>query len=508
MKKAYFMGVDIGTQGVRVGIFDVQGKMMAMDEVEYETDHPKFGWAEQDPEDWWQGFKKATKDCLAKVDPEVIENLKTLGVCGTSSTVLPMDEQGNPLAKALLWMDTRSKKIADRINKTGHEVLKYCGGEVSAEWMIPKTLWIKENMREIYDKAYKIVEDIDFFNYRLTGVCCASINQAACKWNYVEDKGGWNQDYFEAIGLEDYQEKIPTLVKKVGEIVGEIKPEIAKELGLPEGLVIIEGATDACQATFGNGVIAPGKLATIMGTSFCHQAVCEQPIFQKGIWGPFNKALTDDYWMLEGGQILAGSITKWFIKEFNITQDKPYSYLAQKAAEIPVGSDGVVVLDFFQGNRTPYKNADLKGNIYGLTLKHTQFHIYRAIMEGVAFGMKNILDNFKSQGYKIDTIVGSGGVTKNPVWLQIISDVTGASVVVNECTDAGLLGHCVVGAVTAGVYKNLEEAVDNMVHPKMDIEPNLENTKRYQKVFERYIRIYESLKDLMDEDAQSEWINL
>ncbi|SDY40787.1 FGGY-family carbohydrate kinase [Eubacterium barkeri] len=500
MEKSYFIGVDIGTQGVRVGISDESGKLVTIHDVSYETKHPQFGWAEQNPDDWWNGFVTSLNACLEDCSTDIVGKIKTLGVCGTSSTVLAMDAMGNAMGQALLWMDSRAKKQARIINETKHDVLKYCGGEVSVEWMIPKTLWIKENMPEIYEAAFKIVEDIDYFNYRLTGVCCASINQATCKWNYVDDCGGWNQEFFNMIGLDDYKEKIPTDIKRVGEVIGTILPGMADILGLPKDIKIIQGATDACQATYGNGVIEPGQLATIMGTSFVHQAVCQEPIFQDGIWGPFNKALTDDFWMLEGGQISAGSITKWFVKEFNINRPDAYAYLAEEASKIPIGSDGVIVLDFFQGNRTPYKNANLKGNIFGLTLKHSQFHIYRAILEGIAFGMKNILDNFKNQGYEINTIVGSGGVTKNPVWLQIIADVTGAKVVINECTDAGVLGHCVLGAVTAGVYGDLKEAVDHMVHSKSIVEPNLENTKKYQKVFDRYIRLYESLKDIMNEE--------
>jgi ribulokinase len=498
MDHSYFIGVDVGTQGVRVGISDENGSMRTVHESLYKTSYPRFGWAEQHPDDWWNGFIAALSKCLSDVPVQVRTAIRTLGVCGTSSTVLAIDSQGNPLGDALLWMDSRATEETAAINATKDEVLKYCGGEVSVEWMIPKTLWIKHHEPDLYAKAYKILEQVDFFNYRLTGVCCSSINIVTCKWNYVADRGGWDSGFFKRIGLEDYQEKIPTDVRKVGQLVGKIDPVLAQRFGLSPELQVIQGATDACEATFGNGVVEPRSLATIMGTSFVHQAVTADPIFQKGIWGPFNKALTDDYWMLEGGQISAGSIVGWLRDEFDITE--PFSEFNRKAAEIPVGSDGLVILDFFAGNRTPYKNPKLKGVIYGLRLNHTKYHVYRAVMESVAFGTKNIIENFAGQGYQIDRIVGSGGATKNEVWLQIMADVTGKTITVNTCTDAGVLGHGVVGAVASGVYPDLRTAVDHMIHPARTYTPDPHNAAVYDALFKKYLSLYESLKDLMNSE--------
>ncbi|WP_040978943.1 FGGY-family carbohydrate kinase [Oceanobacillus jeddahense] len=492
-KNDLFLGADFGTQGVRVGVVNREGKIISSNEVKYSIDYPKSGYAVQDSADWWKGFKKALTVVIGDYSAEEKKRIKAISICATSSTVLPVDETGNALDEAMMWMDIRSKEQAKRINDTSHSVLGYCGDAVSPEWFIPKLLWIKENNREIYEKADKIVEQIDFINHKLTGNWAASKVNAVCKWNYVEDEA-FNEEYMTLIGLEDFRDKMITNVIPMGEQVGSLNKSFANEFGL-NTIPVIQGGIDAHIGMLGMGVVAPGKMAAIMGTSFVQLLFTDKDLPVKGIWGPYKGAMIPGLTLLEAGQISAGSIIKWYQNIFNLHDGEAFNKMQEEARNIPVGADGIRALDFFQGNRTPYKDNYATGSFHGLTLNHSRAHLHRAIMEAVAFGFKNIIENFEQSGVPINKVVGTGGVTQDKVWMQIIADATGKEFTINENTNYGtILGCAVLGAVGSESYNSLEEAADNMVHEKETVYPDSENTKAYVEPFKEYLELYKALK--------------
>lgn len=497
--KSYFMGIDTGTQGVRVVISDAEGNIHFETERKWETTFPRVGWAEQNVMDWHDGILDIFQEMSDTMKIEQIRNIKAACVCATSSTVLPVDRKGKPLRNALMWMDARSHKEADMINETGHPVLEYCGNETSFEWMIPKALWIKKHEPEIYQSCYKIVEQLDWINYMLCGEWSSSICNTTCKWNYVASMGGYQKDYFESIGFEDYEDKLVTRVKKIGEVVGTVRKKLVQKFGFSEDMVIVQGGIDAHMAMFGLNVLRPGKLGIIMGTSFVHLCLADEKPHMSGIWGPYDSAVLDGMWLLEGGQISAAGLVNWFRKNFHIEGENgnPYAKLLDIPDRIPIGAEGVTVLDFFQGNRTPYKDASASGVIFGLNMKHTWEHVYRAVLEAVSYGTYNIIKNFEEQGYKVDTIVACGGVTKDKKWIQMISDVTGKKIVINQNRQAGALGCCVVSAAHGRCYEGFQEAASYMVIPKEIIEPDMEKHREYKTYYKKYLALYESLKELM-----------
>ncbi|NLC66386.1 MAG: carbohydrate kinase [Clostridium sp.] len=494
MKDNLFLGVDFGTQGVRVGITDMEGKIIESAEVKYAIKHGSKGFVTQEVEDSWEGFRKALKESLESWEVNN-DNIKAISICSTSATVVAVDDKGNALDDAIMWMDIRARDQARRINETNHPVLKQCGDAVSPEWFLPKVLWLKEEKKEVYDKAHKIVEQLDLINFRLTGNWTASKVNAVCKWNYIDGKG-FDDEYMDLIGLDDYKDKIVTNVLSMGEKVGNLSPLIAKEFGLKE-IPIYQGGIDAHIGMIGMGVVKPGKMAAIMGTSFVQLLFTDSDLPVKGIWGPYKEAMVEGYTLLEGGQVASGSIIKWFEKIFEREGYEDFKEIQEKAANVPMGANGVMATDFFQGNRTPYKDSDLTGTFHGLTLNTEKEDIYRAIMESVAFGFKNIIVNFENSNVEIDKVIGTGGVTQDKVWMQIIADVTGKEFIINENTNYGTIAGCAVIAATgSGSYENLEEAADNMVHERETVYPNLENTKEYEKYFAKYLELYEAVKDI------------
>ena len=497
--KSYFMGIDTGTQGVRIAVSDCLGNLKYEQEKKWETFFPEVGWAEQDPIVWWNTISGIFENALETLGRDTMQQIKACCVCATSSTVFPVDRNGNPLRNALMWMDASSREEMDAINKTGHPVLNYCGGETSFEWMIPKALWIKHHEADIYSSSYKIVEQLDWINYQLCGEWSSSICNVTCKWNYVSSLGGYQKDYFEQIGFEDYEEKLITRVSRIGDRIGLVRPELAERYGFSENMEIVEGGIDAHMAMFGLNVLRPGKLGIIMGTSFVHLCLSEKKPEMDGIWGPYDSAVLDDMWLLEGGQISASGLVNWFRNNFHIPEvnGNPYEMLLDIPEKIPIGADGITVLDFFQGNRTPYKDASAKGVIFGLNIKHTWEHIYRAILESVSYGTYNIICNYEKYGYIVDAITACGGVTKDAQWMQMIADITGKPITVNCNSQAGSLGCCVVAAARGRYYNSFQEAAEHMVIPKKIIKPDMDKHQKYIPYFKKYLELYKNLREFM-----------
>ncbi len=503
----YFLGIDAGTESVRVGVFDANGRQLNFASCEYKTYFPRPGWAEQDPKEWWEALKTASREALKKSGISK-EEVKGIGLDATSCTVVLLDKDGNPLRRAILWMDVRAAEEARFIASTHDDALKYNGwGSVSAEWMPCKLLWVKKNEPEIYEKAKTVFEYTDWIVYRLTGRIVGNISSVSIRWYYDNRRGGWPKSFYKKIGLEDAIEKFPREILPLGERVGGLTEEAAEELGLLPGTPVGEGGIDAFVAMIGLNVVKPGRLAFITGSSHLHLGLSEKEFHAPGIFGTYPDSVIPGYHTVEGGQISTGSIVRWFKNNLagyaeKIAQEKGvsvYDVLNEGAIKIPVGSDGLILIDYFQGNRTPLVDPEVRGMFWGLTLSHTLYHLFRAIMEGVAYGTEHIFRTFQRAGYKPKEVFACGGATKSKLWMQIHSDVSNIPIYLTEEPEAASLGSAILGAVGSGHYKDIQEAAENMVHVKNVIEPNKENNEKYQFYIDKYIRTYQQMKDLMHE---------
>lgn len=493
----YFMGIDIGTQSVRCGVADQNGRFLVVEEENYQTIYPKPGYAEQSPEDWINCLEKVLRECRTKIGKDEFKKIIGISVCTTSSTVVAVDKNGSPLSNAILWMDNRAVVQVARINATGHETLKYCGGEVSVEWLIPKMMWIRDNEPDIFKEAAYIVEAQDYINYFFTGSWAASVCQATCKSNYIEGRGGFNPDFFDTICFPEFFDKAVLKVLKQAEPVGTLKKETAEKFGLSPETVVYQGGIDAHVNMLGLGVCRAGETGVVMGTSFVQLALVKASSFVGGIWGPYKDAVVPGLYCLEGGQVSAGSIVKWFIREFDIKVENPFEVLGKEARNIHQGSDDLLLLDFFQGNRTPYKDPNARGVFFGLTLSHTRVHIYRAILEGVAFGMRNILDRMEKSKDTIIQLRACGGATNNALWKKIISDITGKPIVLtSNSTNAGILGGAIIAAVGSGIYKTFENACSSMTEVASVVEPDMIEHTIYEPYYQKYLRLYTETRQL------------
>ncbi|MEI8200876.1 MAG: FGGY-family carbohydrate kinase [Eubacteriales bacterium] len=499
MPDNFFLGIDFGTQSVRVGVVDEAGIIHAESECPYSTEYSESGWVTQSPASWWNSFITASKSALSGITSEEKNKIHAAAVCATSSSVVMLDSMGNTLGDSMLWMDIRAREQAQRINNTHASVLNKCGGEVSPEWLLPKVLWIKENTPEDYNRAQIIFEQLDYINYRLSGVLCASACNAVCKGNYDIDSG-FDDSFMKEIGLEDYREKLALNVLQLGSKIGQLNQAALDSIGLQGAEInLYQGGIDAHVAMYGMGVVDINRMAMIMGTSFVQFVLADKAPEMNGIWGPYRGAMSGDEYLLECGQISAGSLVKWFKQISNIQGANPYDVMMDEADAAGIGANGLRVLDYFQGNRTPYKNPDAKGVIYGLTLQHTRGHIYRALLESVACGARLIVDNFENNGIPIDRITVCGGVTRDPLWLQIIADVTGKNLIINDNTHAGgVMGCALIGAVGEGIYSGFTEAAASMTHVKRTILSDTNRHTLYEPVYRDYIQLYELLKPMLN----------
>jgi FGGY-family pentulose kinase len=500
---ALFLGIDVGTQSARVGVFTVDGALLATASAQYATRYPRPGWAEQDPADWWRCICDAARVCLRKaaIDPVRIEGIS---FDTTSSTVLLVDRSGEPLNKAILWMDQRALAEVEEIARTKHPVLKYVGGQDSVEWMVPKALWLKKNAPEQFHRAWKLLEATDWIAFKLAGVWTASQCNATCKSNYASVEGGWSESFFDALGARDILSKWPEQVVAMGKRIGGLTEEAAAGMGLRSGIPVAEGGIDAHVGLFGLNALSSSRMALILGSSSVMFVLNDRPIYSPRFWGPYPDAIMDGTWLVEAGQTSSGSIINWLVENFSLgdardsaAKEKLLGRLEEEAAAVPAGSDGLVMLDYWQGNRTPRRDPRAKGVFFGLTLAHDYRHLLRSAYEGIVFGTRHIVESLREDGVPVQTAAAGGGGIRSRIWLQLTADVCSMPITIPRHADAcGVLGSAILAACGAGYYGSLREAASAMVRDERVIEPAAD-TGMYSESYGKYLELYESTKSLL-----------
>jgi ribulokinase len=496
----HVIGVDGGTEGVRVGVFTTSGAEVATARVSYPTDHPRAGWAEQRPDDWWSALVQATRQALHAAQIPVA-SVAGMAVAATCSTVVATDRLGKPLRPAILWMDMRASQEAREIAACGDAALKYTGyTAASAEWLPCKALWLLRNEPRVYEDAHHLVEYVDWLSFRLTGEWAASINSATIRAYFDRGSGGWPVSLYNAVGLADLEEKLPGRVLDMGAVVGVLSDDVASELGLPAGIPVGEGGADAFVAMIGLGVTRPGRLALITGSSHLHLMQTATATYQRGVFGAYTDAVVPGQYTLEGGQTSTGSIIRWY--ERLLASGSPgggfdLGDLFRKAGELPPGAEGLVALEYWQGNRTPFVDADARGLLWGFSLHHGPAHILRALLEAICYGTDLIFQEIRAAGHSIGDVVACGGALNSPLWLQLHADISDVPITVPENPEATLLGAGALAAVAAGAYATADEAGAAMFREERKVVPREGASDEYAFYRECHAASYRAMRDLM-----------
>lgn len=493
---AYFLTADGGTESLRARIYDVAGNCVASKAVSYETTFSAGARAEQDPAEWWANFVAASRAAITEAGISG-DQIAAIAYATTSCSVVALDENGDALRPALIWMDVRASDEAEAVLATGDPALGLNGagtGPVSAEWMLPKALWLKRHEPEVFDRAHRICEYQDFLTYKLTGDWAASLDNVGLRWHYRNRDGGWPGSLVRALGLDALLEKWPPRVVPPGEVIGTLTATAAVELGLPKSVKVVQGGADALIGMIGLGVAQPGQLALITGSSHLQFGVTEEALSAPGVWGAYADIVYPGRYIVEGGQTSTGSIINWLGR---LTGGHDFDALNEAAAALPPGSEGLIVQDHFQGNRTPYTDAHSRGAILGLTLAHEKHHLFRAIMEGISFGTKAILRAFGEAGYTATEITAGGGASASDLWMQIHADTSGLPIRIPASADAPCTGSAILAAHGAGHYASIDEGIAGMVRPGRLIEPIPANVAAYDALFEKYLSLYPAAKDVL-----------
>ena len=493
-ESVYLLGIDVGTQSLRAALFRPDGLPAGFAVAPIATTYPRPTWAEQVAESWWSAAIEAVRAVLTSSGIRA-EQVAGIGLDCTACTVIPCLDDGRPLRPALLWMDQRSSDESEAISATRDPALRYCSGRVSPEWMLPKALWLKHHEPETYRRADKIVECTDWMMRRLTGEWTLSLNHVAVKWNYAR---GWPIGLLDAVGLEDLVGKWPERIVPLGRGEATLSPDAAGALGLIAGTPVAQGGIDAYLGMIGLGATGAGDVAVIVGSSTCHLAQSSTGVFGSGASGCFPDATVEGLYTVEAGQTATGSILDWYRRHFAGREEAEaarlgcsvYEILDRQAAEVAPGSDGLVVRDDWQGNRSPYKDPHARGMIAGLSLSHGPGHLFRALYEATACGTRHILEDCARHGMDVRRIFVGGGGAKSPLWLQIHADVLQRPIQLTRETESCALGAAMAGAVRAGIFADFDAAARSMVAIERVVEPDPSRAEVYEGVFRHYVSAY------------------
>ena len=501
----YLLGLDGGTGGMRVGVFTPDGTPVIFVREGYETRYPRSGWAEQDPQDWWDAAVRGIRRAVTEsgIDPSSVAGL-ALGT--TSCSLVCVDSDGRPLRPAIIWMDVRSSAEAAAVRDSADPALRYSGGtHASAEWLPCKALWVKRNEPDTWARTAWVAEYVDWMGFKLTQERAASLNTAAIRAYHDRLHGGWATSLYEAIGLDDLAERLPTLVVAMGDVLGTLSATAASELGLPEGLLVAEGGADAFVGQIGLGVTEPGSVALITGSSHLQLLQVDTPTYSPGLFGSYTDAVIPGQFTVEGGQSSTGSIVDWLRKictpaTGGAGSSQSGTFLEEMgllAADLPPGSTGILALPHWQGNRTPYVDADLRGVFLGLSLGHQPQHLFRAVLEGICYGTEDVLRSMRAHGHEITDMVACGGALNSPLWMQIHADVSGIPIRTTTQTEAVSLGAAVLAAAASGLHTSVTAAAKAMSHTAEVIEPDADAHAEYAFYVDHYLEAHHATAELL-----------
>lgn len=487
--KQQLLGIDIGTSACKVAVFDEDGKVMAQANRPYRVYYPQSGWAEQNPEEWWEAICDAVREVLAEENVNA-EQIKGIGVDGQSWSAIPVDENGRVLHNTPIWMDTRARHLCEKVKEEigADEIFRVAGNDFLPSYVTPKLIWFREEKPEVFRKTYKFLQSNSYIVMKLTGEMSQEYSQCYGIHFFHMEKRIYDTALAEKMGLS------PELMPKLcgcDEIVGSVTKEAAEKTGLKIGTPVVAGGLDAACGALGAGVYRTGETQEQGGQAGGMSICTDRALAHKALI--LGTHVVPGLWLLQGGTVGGGGALKWFRQELG--GGLSFDELTAEAGKVAPGSDGVLFLPYMAGERSPIWNPDAKGIFYGLSFDKTRGHMIRAVLEGVAFSLEHNLRTAAQTGVSVDTLNAMGGASNSVLWTQIKADVTGKVIRVPSSDTATTLGAAILAGVGCGVYDGYDEAVRRTIRITRIQEPNPDNREIYDRAMERYLRLYEDLKE-------------
>ncbi len=486
----YFIGVDLGTSAVKLLLMDEEGKIVNIVSREYPLYFPHPGWSEQKPEDWWEQSKEGIRELVKDVDKSQVAGI-SFG--GQMHGLVILDENDNVIRPAILWNDGRTAKQTDYLNTViGKEKLsEYTANIAFAGFTAPKILWVKENEPDNFAKICKIMLPKDYLAYRLSGAFVSDYSDASGMLLMDVKNKCWSKEMAEICGIS--LEMLPELHESF-DAVGTLKPEAVAELGLPETCKVVAGAGDNAAAAVGTGTVGDGMCNVSLGTS--GTVFISSSKFGVDSHNALHAfAHADGHYHLMGCMLSAASCNKWWMDEIIRTKE----YTKEQENITKLGENNVFFLPYLMGERSPHNNPDARGTFIGLTMDTTREDMTQAVLEGVAFAIRDSFEVAKSLGIQIERTKICGGGAKSPLWRSMIANVLNIKVDRIESEEGPALGGAMLAAVACGVFSSVEEAAEKIVRVTETIEPEPELVEKYERQYQKFAKIYPTVKDLFTE---------
>ena len=484
-----YIGIDLGTSSVKLLLVDSEGKILNTVSREYPLSFPHPGWSEQDPADWLtqttDGIKELIKDC----DKSQIAGI---GAGGQMHGLVVLDENDNVIRPAILWNDGRTNKEVDYLNnEIGTDKLaEYTANIAFAGFTAPKILWMKNNEPENFAKIKKIMLPKDYINYCLTGVHCTDASDASGMLLFDVKNRCWSKQMLDICSVTEDQ--MPKVFESY-QAVGKILPEVAKELGLPEDVVVAAGAGDNAAAAVGTGTVGDGACNISVGTSGTIFISSEKYAENK------NNAVhyfdhADGTWHLMGCMLSAASCNKWWVEDILKAED--FAAEQKDITDDKLGRNHVFFLPYLMGERSPINDTDARGTFIGMTMDNTRADMTQAIFEGVAFGIRDSLEVARDMGLDIKKSRICGGGAKSPLWKKMFANICNLEIECIESEEGPGYGGAMLAMVATGLFPDVKSAADKFVKVVSTVKPEKELTELYEERYQIFRQIYPSVKEL------------
>ncbi len=492
------LGIDVGTSGTRALIVDGDGKVIASGVEEHRPfASPQSGWAEQDPQDWWRACGIAVRRAL-KASGASADEIASVGFSGQMHGAVLLDAQGEVVRSALIWCDQRTDKQAKFLDESlGREnLIRLTCNPPLTNFTLTKLLWVREMEPEKWTRVRHIMLPKDYVRFRLTGEFVTDVTDASGTLLFDVARRKWSTEVLRRTGID---ERILPSVHESPEVSARISAKGAEATGLKAGTPVVAGAGDQAAGAVGMGVVRAGAVSATIGTSGVVFAATDRPSLDPlGRLHTFCHAIPGR-WHVMGVTQAAGLSLRWFRDRFGAGKDDgrdPYERLVAEASDSPACAEGVFWVPYLMGERTPHCDPNIRAALIGLSASHTRAHVIRAILEGVAFSLRDSLTIFREIHVPIEEIRLGGGGARSALWRQIQAETYGQEVQLLGAEEGAAYGAAILAGVGAGVWKSVDEACDTVVHVTQRIKPDARRAAQMEKGYQVYRRIYPALREI------------
>lgn len=475
----YLLGIDIGTSSSKIALFSADGEQLFQHTAAYSTIYEKPGYAEQDPNVWWQSVCASIRLMFSETGINA-KQIVGIGIDGQSGAMIPVNKSGTVLRNAMLWLDRRSEPQYEMLKQTVGEqkIFAVSGNPLSPSYITGKVLWMKQHEPDLFRQTYKIMQSNSYIVYKLTGEFSQDHSQGNGFHCYNIADNSWDYDLAEQMQLPG--ELLPD-VYACSDVVGTVTAEASDMTGLATGTPVVAGGLDAACATLGAGAIQSGQVQEQGGQAGGMSIVMDKPFMHQKLI--LSAHVVPNKWILQGGTVGGGSLN-WLKREFGQEMKADFfTAVNEGAARIPPGSEGLLYLPYMAGERSPIWDPSAKGVFIGLSYDKTKAHLFRAVMEGCAFALQHNLLTAEQSGVRIDTLHGVGGAANSILWTQIKSDITGKRMLIPSVDSSAALGAALLAGVGVGVYRDFVEATERTIRVQREHIPNQAHKDIYDAMF-------------------------